>query len=263
MPYPHTADATDVLDAVRGFADQDLPFYTESVSRAFADCDPVFTRPGYAQFFWHCASTVPGWLAKVVLSNAEAESHGSAKLLALWERVEYDEHVERQILVHGRDESRHSRLFLELTELVFQDLVDPGFVDVLRTSLPDIRGVEYHKVGRPLDESALIDALVQMNIGEIRTRVHLQMFAPVLYALAPPEHQQSVERILRGLARDEIRHIGYTAALLESWAGDGADELVRDLFSERLRDFNLITISQTEDSVRAFGQGRFPQLLEV
>jgi hypothetical protein len=150
-----------------------------------------------------------------------------------------------------------------LVQLAFPGLADESFIAEQRSFLPDIRKRVYTKAGTPLDESALIDALVQMNIAEIRTRIHLELFAPLIYGLTPAEDREAVARILRGLARDEVRHIGYTAHLMEEWAHAGSPELIKELYVRRLRDFNRITVSQTEGSVRAFGQGRFPHLLEV
>src|ERR687892_643168 len=47
-------------------------------------------RPQYHEFFWHCASTVPGWLAAIIFANARVESEGSAKLLRIWRGVDYN-----------------------------------------------------------------------------------------------------------------------------------------------------------------------------
>lgn len=254
---------SELLGAVRALVDSDLPNYSDSLGDAFAEVDPVFTRRSYCEFFWHCASSVPGWLPQVILANAEAESHGSARLVKLWERVDYNDIAEREIMIHGRDESRHSRVFLDLVQRAFPDLVQPAYLDQLRASLPDIRGKSHTKADTRLAEADLIDALVQMNIAEIRTRIHLELFAPLIYGATPVDDRPRVARVLRALARDEVRHIGYTARLMEQWTGGGASNLVRDLYARRLRDFNAMTIADTEGAVRAFGRGRFPDLLEV
>lgn len=254
---------SELLGAVRTLVDSDLPNYSDSLGDAFRQVDPVFTRERYCDFFWHCASTVPGWLAHVILANAEAESHGSARLIKLWERVDYNHVAEREIMIHGRDESRHSRVFLDLVERAFHDLVRPGVVDELRATLPDIRGKTHVKADSRLDEADLIDALVQMNIAEIRTRIHLELFAPLIYRSTPAYDRPRVARVMRALGRDEVRHIGYTARLMEQWAAAGASRVVYDLYARRLREFNAMTIADTENAVRAFGQGRFPDLLDV
>ena len=254
--------AEDVLLAIREYLDDEVPTYSQSLINAFGASNPVFARKRYAEFFWHCASTVPGWLGQVLLANAEAESHGSAKLFGLWEEVDYNSYVEAKVLVHAKDESRHSRLFLDLADLVFPQMVNDRVMDRLRSGLPDVRHRAHVKAGH-LPEELLIDHLVQMNIGEIRTRIHMHFFAPVLYALAPEGNRDQVAKILRGLARDEVRHIAYTAGLMEEWAQSGDSERIETLYRERLLEFSRITIEQTEQTVRDFGAGRFPDLLEL
>jgi hypothetical protein len=223
----------------------------------------VFARPRYSDFFWHCASTVPGWLPQVVLANAAVESDGSAKLLKLWQAVDYNREVEAEVLGHANDESRHSRVFLKLARHAFPRTVDAETTDELARTLPDVRRREHEKASSRLAEDDLIDHLVQMNIGEIRTRLHMHLLAPAVASYAPDEATPKVERILTSLVRDEVRHIGYTARLMESWAEGGAAQYVRRLYDRRLRDFDAITIEQTAPAVRSYGQGRFPDLLEL
>lgn len=255
--------ADDVLEAVRGHLALDVPHYSDSLRAAFEATDPVFGRPRYSEFFWHCASTVPGWLAEVTLANAAAESHGSLKLFQLWQTVNYNAELEKLVLVHAKDESRHSRLFVDLVELAFPRSSVPAVLARLRETLPDVRRAEPIKQIKLTSEEILIDHLVQMNIGEIRTREHMNLLAPAIHAFAPTENRAQVRKILEGLARDEVRHIAYTAELMERWCTDGQSARVAALYRQRLHDFNVITVQQTEGAIRDFGHGRFPDLLEL
>lgn len=69
--------------------------------------------------------------------------------------------------------------------------------------------------------------------------------------------------MLEGLGLDEVRHIGYTAKLMEAWCREGAAERIADLYARRLHEFHAITVEQTEAAVRDYGEGRYPDLLEV
>jgi hypothetical protein len=252
-----------MLDVVREYVDDDLPHYSDALRAAFDDVQPVFARPRYAEFFWHCATAVPGYAASVVLANGPAEAEGSEKLFALWQGVDYDERAEQQILEHARDESRHSHLFVRLTETSF-----PGFLPLATSRrfeerLPDVRRRPLSKSAETVHEGDLIDHLVQMNIGEIRTRLHMHLFAPIVFGMTPADKRKTARRILEGLVRDEVKHIGYTARLMEGWARDGAADRIRRLYAGRLRTFNGITVRQTESAVRAHGRGEFPDLLEI
>ena len=74
----------ELLAALQQHTDEDLPHYTQALKGALAERPPVFARASYAEFFWHCASTVPGWVAQVVLANAQVESQGSTFVPPPW-----------------------------------------------------------------------------------------------------------------------------------------------------------------------------------
>jgi hypothetical protein len=114
-----------------------------------------------------------------------------------------------------------------------------------------------------LQEEQLMDHLVQMNMGEIRTRAHMLLLSPIIYTLTPESAKARVRNILEGLVTDEIRHISYTARFIESWCRSGDSKRLLALYRQRLHDFHRLTIDQTEASVTAYGQGRFPDLLEI
>jgi len=259
---PHD-QAEEVLAAVREYVGEDLPHFSDSLRGAYRVSEPVFARRQYADFFWHCATTVPGWLAAVIFANAQKESEGSAKLLELWRGVDYNADVERWVLAHAKDESRHSRVFLKLAMHSFPQLVGSAEVERLNRELPDVRRREHMRTDERLCEDILIDYLVQINIGEIRTRLHMHLFAPAIFGCTPDHAKEKVHRILRALERDEVRHIGYTARIMERWAESGDARRIGDLYRQRLHEFHTITLQETESAVHAFGQGRFPDLLEV
>lgn len=257
------AVAEEVLSILQEYAGSDLARYGEALTIAFANSDPVFTRPKYHQFFFHCASTVPNWLAQVIVANAEVESHGSAKLASLWQALDPGSDIDPLVMGHARDESRHARLFLELARLAFQGSVDLGELQRLDETLPDVRREPPIKGDALVDEATLVDHMVQMNLGEIRTRIHVLMIAPVLHALTPSMSAERVAGILTSLVRDEVRHIAYTATVIDDWARDGNGERLTELLRRRLRDLHVLTVQQTEAAVRSFGAGRFPELLEM
>ena len=256
------ADA--VLGDLRDFADSDLPLYSECLRDAFAGTEPVFVRQRYGEFFWHCATAVPGWLARVVLANAQAESDGATKLLNLWRQVHGNQRVSAEVLVHAEDEAGHSRLFVELTGAAFPGALSRRDVRSVKAGLTKIDRAELTKAAvPPLDEVAVVDHLVQMNIGEIRTRAHMHLLGPAVLAASPESNGAWVERTLQRLGGDEVRHIGYTARLMEAWCCDGMRDIVQRLYADRLREFHIITVAQTEAAVRSYGNNAYPDLLEI
>ena len=253
----------DVLGHLRQRFNSDLTHFTDCIRGAFANVDAVFWRGQYLEFYWQCVTTVPGYVQEVVLANAHAESAGSKGLHALWQSVRGLQEVEDGVERHFRDKSRHSRLFLHLTNLTFPAQFSERDVETEKLKLFDATSASTEKAKRSADLPILLDNLVQMNIGEIRTRAHMFMIGPVLTALAPSRNEEAVDGILSGLVYDEVSHIGYTACLMEEWCRDGHKRLISDLYATRLTDFNKYTIEQTRRSLELYGGGRFPNLFEI
>ena len=251
------------LELVRDYANNDLKHFTDIVRTAFTNVDPVFLRPRYDKFFWHCAGSVPGWMAQVVLANADAESDGSNKLLKLWQSVNYNEFIEEKVLFHARDEARHSRLFVKLARMAFPSLIGKKDANAKKDSLVRIKKDMLIKSEFIVNELTLIDHLVQMNMGEIRTRLHMELLGPAIHAFSPENSKSKVKAILNGLSHDAVVHISYIASLIESWCETGDKKQLLILYRNRLQDFHEFTIRQTESAVNSYGAGRFPDLLEI
>src|SRR6187401_1284270 len=112
----------EILAQLKNFSNDDLSQYTVILKDSFKQIEPVFTKPKYIDFFWHCASTVPGWIGEVVLANADVESQGSKKLLELWKSTTVNKEIEDSILFHAKDEARHSHLFVKLVSIAFPEM---------------------------------------------------------------------------------------------------------------------------------------------
>jgi hypothetical protein len=197
-----------------------------------------------------------------VLANAEAESQGSAKLLGLWGGIATNDRVADEVLIHAEDEAGHSRLFVQLTRSAFPALLDRVHTLALQEQLTKVNRPSLRKT-QALDETMVVDHLVQMNIGEIRTRAHMHLLGPAVLAATSAERQPWVEKTLQRLGGDEVRHIGYTARLMEAWCRDGLAGRIATLYARRLQEFSIMTIHQTEAAVRSYANGCFPDLLEI
>jgi hypothetical protein len=253
----------DVLVHLRTRYNDDLPHFSDCIRSAFDYVDAVFWRERYLAFYWKCVTTVPGYIENVVTSNAVAESAGSKGLYDLWTLVRDSSQIEEGIKSHFRDESRHSRLFLHLAKLAFPNYLTDAQYENERKNLFDSTTAPLIKNERVAGIEYLLDNLIQMNIGEIRTRAHMFMIGPVLTALSPRGNQEKVDGILSGLVFDEVTHIGYTAQLMEEFCRSGHKALISELYKRRLRDFNSYTIEQTRQSIELYGNGEYPDLLEI
>jgi hypothetical protein len=252
-----------VLAAIREFLNADFPHYTETLQAAFSEVDPLFIRPKYSSFFWHCSTTVPGWLPHVLLASAKAESEGSLELLNFWQCVHNFPEAETWVLTHAKDESRHSRLFIKLINLAYPKFFNKEELTVVKNSLSVIGKEQTTKSEINIDDDLFMNGLMQVNIGEIRTRLHMHLLAPVFYNMTPKENQPEVGRLLEGLEHDEVRHIAYTVEILETWARNGGAKRMRETYRDRLHVFHRRTLRETEGAVASYGQGLFPELFEI
>lgn len=241
----------------------DCSHYLSSLIRAFNSARPIFVHPDYEEFFWTCAATAPGWIQTVILQSAISESDGAKLLFKTWQAINYNNEVETGLLAHAKDEAYHSRIFLQLVSKVFPNYMTRAQAAEIRSGLYRIDSMKIQKSGLHLPEEIAIDYLVQINLSEVRTLMNLHLIAPVLCRLAPIDQREAVEKQLRSLQRDELRHISYTARLMEGWASAGDEKLVANLFARNMDEFNTYTVLGTKKAIEEYGQGKFPTLLDL
>jgi hypothetical protein len=90
----------------------------------------------------------------------------------------------------------------------------------------------------------VLDELIQMNIGEIRTRINQLLLAPVITEFCPRHGKRRLSRMLASLMEDETRHIEYTARLIERAIRGGDEAYVRRTMARRVAEFNRITLAE-------------------
>jgi hypothetical protein len=150
---------------------------------------------------------------------------------------------------------------VKLARLAFHENYDSQYLDDLERSLrPIVPGIIRKSEGDGISERMLLDYMMQLNIVEIRTRFHLHLLAPMYYNLTPHENKPAVERILSGLARDELSHICYTAKVIDDY-GRGKDaERVAGVYMCRMHNYNQHTLDHCDAAKNDYGQGKYPML---
>ena len=226
-----------------------LPVYQQSLIQACGEFPPPFGTPQYGEVYREAASDA-AWLAVSLITNAEREGDGAQRLWSLAACTE-DPVIAAQIKQHAIDESNHSRIYLKLVDLVFGDAVESDFRAQLESLSPGYTRfmTPTPKAGSPFAHPITLDDLVQMNIAEIRTTIHHLLQRPMLRAHCPPESHSRVGRLQRCLLRDEVKHVVYTAKLIEDYSSHAGMDTVLQLVSQRLRDFNEVTLSELEKRV--------------
>jgi hypothetical protein len=235
------AAAQLTLDALSAPPER-LDEYSALLESACSKAPPPFGEAWYGDRYRDVACD-PDWLAQSLIANAQKEGDGARKLWVLAGRAK-DASLAEKVRLHAIDESRHSALYLMMLDITF-----PGAVgDELRALLSTIPP-RYTLNDRPPDlpeesDEHVLDELVQMNIGEIRTRIHQLLLRPVITAHCREKARPKLKRILDSILRDETKHIRYTAHLLEDSISSGRKAFVVRTMHRRLADFNDITLQE-------------------
>ena len=226
-----------------------LPAYEQSLIDACEEFPPPFGTSEYGDIYREAAAD-PGWLVVSLITNAEREGDGAQRLWSLAASTR-DPELAAKIKRHAIDESNHSKVYMTLADLVFPGAIESNFraqMDVLSPGYTPVMS-PIPKDGSPFAHSITLDDLIQMNIAEIRTTIHHMLQRPMLRAFCPPPSYPRVRQLQRGLLRDEIKHVAYTAELIEDHAAAIGAAEVRHLFRERMKDFNEVTRTELESRV--------------
>ncbi len=225
-----------------------LPVYQEALRRACDRFPPPFGTSEYGDVYREAASA-RRWMVVSLLTNAEREGDGARRLWSL-AACTRDAEVAARVKQHAIDESNHAKMYLKIADIVFEGAVDPEF----RTELNAVSPGFSHSMdpvaedGSPFAHAITLDDLIQMNIAEIRTTIHHLLQRPMLAAHCRPDRLERLEALEERLLGDEVKHVGYTAKLIDQWP-PASDVDVFDLYSERLNDFNGVTRRELERRV--------------
>lgn len=247
---PHGTKVAKIAElAIEMFADLGgCPIYLTAIRQAIEHEPPPFDTGSYARLYREAAVDAR-WMAVSLITNAEREGDGSRRLWSLAAFAE-DGETQHQLKRHAVDESRHSLMYLALLDLAFPGSVSQKFRAELRQLSPGFSSSEalYPVPGSPYAKLPTIDDFVQMNIAEIRTTIHHVMQRQALTRHCPDKNHQKLKLLQDRLLRDELAHVGYTAALIERFTHDMDRERVATLFTRRFHDFNQITLEELGDN---------------
>jgi hypothetical protein len=216
-------------------------YYRDALITACRKAPPPFGTKDYGKIYRDVAKD-PSWMAISLIQNARGEGEGSGHL---WDLAACtpDMRVAAQVKAHAIDESRHAKAYVAMLDLTFPGVVDNEFHAQLTKLSPGYTQqspLEPHE-GSAYASSITLDDLIQMNIAEIRTLVHHLLQRPMLLEHCVPEKRRRLAPLHDRVRLDEVRHIAYTAALIDEFARRGKAGTVKRLMQERMSDFNAIT----------------------
>jgi hypothetical protein len=223
--------------------------YSHAIEAAAEAAPPPFCMKHYEEVYQQYSAN-PRWLAISLMANAQREGQGATDL---WTLAACAELQNEQTLVkqHAIDESRHAQMYLTLLDLNFPDLVAESFREEMNVLSP---GFSENQELQPFPDSDYaknpsIDDFVQMNIAEIRTTFHHLMQRQALQNHCPAKNMFKSLKVLDSLLLDELKHVAYTACLIEEKAANIGEEALVKLYTHRLIDFNRITTEEIGDQV--------------
>ena len=229
------------LDALKRFGIDGLDEYGRALRAACASAPPPFGFAWYGDRY-RAFATDASWFADSLVANAAKEGQGSELLWNLAGRIA-DPKIADAVRHHAVDESRHARFYVSLLKLAFPELIDAINDQDLGRLSPG-----YTLRDRPDEVDAspmvqVIDELIQMNIGEVRTLINQMLMGPVIVLHSPKERRARMDALMTGLGRDERIHIGYTARIIDAAAQENP-RMVYGLMARRMREFNVLTMSE-------------------
>jgi len=239
MSEPFVAHLT--LEALGGRG-RALKRYGRMLKKACRTHPPPYGQAWYGETYRKLAVD-PRWLANSLVANASKEGEGSRKLWNLVARVE-DGSIAEKVRLHAIDESRHALIYIALLNLAFPKAVSALQLRALRRLSPGYASFDRPAPLAPSTTDIVMDELVQMNIGEIRTRIHQLMLRPVITLHCPASNRAKLGAMMDALLDDETRHIAYTAQIIDDFAARDSATAITNLFSRRLADFNDITLEE-------------------
>jgi hypothetical protein len=227
----------------------ECPMYCAALDRALAEEPPPFDSSAYADIYRGASEDVR-WMAVSLITNAEREGDGATRLWSL-AACSADEDERQLLKQHAIDESTHALYYLSILDLAFPGMADPAFRRELNSLSPGFsRSQPLAPVpGSPYAKQVVIDDFLQMNIAEIRTTIHHIMQRTAIAQHCSDASLRPIAAIQRALLRDELRHVAYTAQLIERRAREGRADAVAALFVRRFRDFNRITTNELGTTV--------------
>ena len=190
------------------------------------------------------------WFSQSLVLNAKEEGQGSRNV---WELSQHIANQEFAALVrsHSIDESRHSKMFVTLCNILFPSKIEAKEREKLKTLSPGY-SKHYHpptnlaSSEEILEESEVIDELIKINLLEIRALVLQLLLRPVLRAYGEPKDVAKVTRMSDQFIEDETRHIAYSAYCIEKYVEQGNRAWVRERLIQHQKFTNQFCLEGIE-----------------
>lgn len=235
-PLPgHNTLLGDTLAALHASARRRIPFFLDCLREACAVSPPPYGEAWYGEVYRRRASD-PAWLADLFAGYSAEECRASQRLATLRGRGfgVFTQLQDRLLKRHQADEARHVASFLEYSEAVFPDRAVGYLKNELHTDAQRVGGESVASA----DVVQLATEIIDINIGEVKNRVHLVLMRDAALRHAGPDRLELVRRVADRMVRDEVSHVFYTALVLQGFVGICHSQDLLQRYIERFASFN-------------------------
>jgi hypothetical protein len=190
----------------------------------------------------------PVWFANLLVADADMEGYSSRQIWAYANSIG-DVKIASDVRVHAVDESRHSKLFGKIIEIVFPHAIDKELREKLEDMSPELNSHHLLSTKSSTSESFIseeqtLNILMLMNLYEIQALILQMLLQPTLLAHSASHVHPTLQKYSRSLIYDELRHIKYTAEYIERAMMQGRNEYVRNSMVEFQNHFNQLVLEK-------------------
>jgi hypothetical protein len=215
-------------------------------------CDiypPPHGKAWYGNLYRQLARN-PEWFANSLITNATEEGNGSREVWQFSQQIENQEFAEL-VRNHSIDESRHSKMFVALLNIIFPTQIEADLRKQLNELSPDYYEHKHPSIETPsadniIAEEMMMDEIIQINILEIRALILQLLLRPVLQAYAKPEDLAKVTTMSDLLIYDETKHIEYSAYCISKYMEQGHESWVQEMMINRQNTINEMFLEGVE-----------------
>ena len=237
------------LNYLQTYSPQPFEGYSAYLMEACEIHSPLYGTAWYGDIY-HQLVRKPEWFANSLIINADKEGYGSRQIWKFSQNIENQKYAEL-VRGHSIDESRHSKMFITMLDILFPTAIETEFREQLKALSPGY-SKQNHPPTKPITtdhfmkEQTVIYELIHINLIEIRALILQLLLRPVLQAYVTPEALSKLTRMSDLLIHDEVNHIGYSAYCIEEFIKHGNNELVREMMIDRQAAINKLTLEDLE-----------------
>lgn len=239
-----------VVNSLRAIGVTPHSEYEKALLCAFKKYPPVQEQNWFGRNYFNLAKNKL-WFANSLIENARMEGYGSAQIWKFSCRLKDPIYIEK-VRRHSLDESRHSRIFILMLQIVFPKSLEneelriaveglyPGYT--LKNPPP----VETTPQTLIIEGENALNELIQVHLTEIRAIVLQHLLRSAILAHTPTAYQHKIAKFMHSLITDESKHIEYTAGIFEDAINNGYREFVFTTIADKQNDLNQLTYEELE-----------------